>query len=337
MQEPAEMGDFKADWAEGLPPDVLALVAKAGGVPDMKAMRGVNKTWQHGFELGISGIKVPCNSSWLRGDDVAGPRLAALDLAGINFWHGDDRLKNLRSLPYLQSLKLRSSSWLTDAGLKHLGGLPLTHLNLSRCPNITYAQLYNLRKSPLTHLDLRGNAWVSESSLQKLKGLRLASLYLSWCPNITVASLKYLRGMPMTSLKLFSCGEIVSDAGLEMLRGLPLTSLTLGYLDHTNVTSAGFDALSGMPLTSLRLLGSGKVVTRAAFEKLRGLPLKDLDLICYSIATDDGVEALASLPLKRLRIMNNFSRFTNACRNEPKLAGVVEFHDRIPADSVSDL
>ena len=42
------------DWDKGLPPDVLALVAKAGGMEAMKGMRGASKNWQQGFELGVS-------------------------------------------------------------------------------------------------------------------------------------------------------------------------------------------------------------------------------------------------------------------------------------------
>lgn len=56
------MGDLAVDWANGLPDDVLALVAKAGGLPDMKIMREVCTTWQSGFELGVKCIKLPEDS-----------------------------------------------------------------------------------------------------------------------------------------------------------------------------------------------------------------------------------------------------------------------------------
>lgn len=46
------------DWDKGLPLDVLALVAQAGGMAEMKAMRGASKTWQRGYEMGISGITI---------------------------------------------------------------------------------------------------------------------------------------------------------------------------------------------------------------------------------------------------------------------------------------
>lgn len=41
-----------------LPPDVLALIAQAGGLEGMKRMRGVNKSWREGFELCVRGITI---------------------------------------------------------------------------------------------------------------------------------------------------------------------------------------------------------------------------------------------------------------------------------------
>lgn len=45
-------------WSTGLPIDVLALVARAGGVSEMKRMRSVCKSWQEGFDLGVTGIGI---------------------------------------------------------------------------------------------------------------------------------------------------------------------------------------------------------------------------------------------------------------------------------------
>lgn len=46
------------DWDKGLPLDVLSLVAQTLGMNQMKIMRGVCKTWQQGFEMGVTGIKI---------------------------------------------------------------------------------------------------------------------------------------------------------------------------------------------------------------------------------------------------------------------------------------
>lgn len=41
-----DLEEGSVDWDKGLPPDVLALVAKAGGLEALKGMRGVSKAWQ---------------------------------------------------------------------------------------------------------------------------------------------------------------------------------------------------------------------------------------------------------------------------------------------------
>lgn len=51
-------GSQDVDWDRGLPLEVLALVAKAGGTMAMKGMRGASRTWQQGFDLGVAGIGI---------------------------------------------------------------------------------------------------------------------------------------------------------------------------------------------------------------------------------------------------------------------------------------
>lgn len=46
------------DWDKGLPSEALALVAKARGTDNAKKIREVSKTWQQGFDLGVTGIKI---------------------------------------------------------------------------------------------------------------------------------------------------------------------------------------------------------------------------------------------------------------------------------------
>lgn len=54
---PHDQMEAVLDWDKGLPTDMLGLVAQAGGVEELKrSMRGVSKTWQDGFELGVRGI-----------------------------------------------------------------------------------------------------------------------------------------------------------------------------------------------------------------------------------------------------------------------------------------
>lgn len=37
----------------------------------------------------------------------------------------------------ISSLNLESSGWLSDAGVAHLSGLPLTQLNVTECPGLS--------------------------------------------------------------------------------------------------------------------------------------------------------------------------------------------------------
>lgn len=70
----AESGSI--DWDKGLPPDVLALVAQAGGIPEMKAMRRASKNWQGGYDLGVTGIRISSEKTPIGfGDASAHPRM----------------------------------------------------------------------------------------------------------------------------------------------------------------------------------------------------------------------------------------------------------------------
>lgn len=45
------------DWDKGLPTDVIALIARSVYMGETAVMREVCKTWQQGFELGVSSIR----------------------------------------------------------------------------------------------------------------------------------------------------------------------------------------------------------------------------------------------------------------------------------------
>lgn len=128
------------DWANGLPLDVLALVAKSRAMYECKAMREVSKFWQQAFEVGVTKIKLPCLTFRLpSGAEIAHrfPELASLDLSEASI--DESWLGNARELPKLTSLILghpptRSPHGfpvgLTDAGLALLRGLPIASLGL---------------------------------------------------------------------------------------------------------------------------------------------------------------------------------------------------------------
>lgn len=237
------------DWDKGLPPDVLALVAKAGGLEAMKQMRGVSSQWQEGFELGVNRIKVFLKGPLLpRGGKAAlrFPMLSSLDLgdsATDEAW-----LESLHAVCKLGSLVLGKDEellWvditkklggrLTDAGVQHLRGLALTNLHLGV---------------------FRGTDELTDVSLEALAGMPFTSLDLSWCSALTADGLQLLRDMPLRRLVLKECSTFLSEGGPEQLRGLPLTSLDLTRAgtedaseDRCEVLSDGFRALKGMPLT----------------------------------------------------------------------------------------
>lgn len=187
------MGDPVADWpdwAQGLPSDVLALVAKAGG-DGVKAMRGVNRHWQCGFELGVRCIRVPWKSpSLYMGTDMAlrFPSLTSLDLGESSL-----KLNWLRKLQYLPKLRVlvlgctsvpgnsHLAARLTNAGMRHLRGLPITHLGLSWCCKVTDLGLLCLLGMPrsILSLDLENCKMLEPpEGLKALLWMRLRSLNL---------------------------------------------------------------------------------------------------------------------------------------------------------------
>lgn len=135
----------EVNWASGLPGDVLALIAKSGGVPDMKIMREVCKTWQSGFGIAVRGIKIPPEAPVLpEGEELAQrvPGLTRLDLGESAM--GEAWLQNLHAFPNLRVLVLGRAtvhgafaSRLTDAGLTHLLGLSITSLDLAGCQSLS--------------------------------------------------------------------------------------------------------------------------------------------------------------------------------------------------------
>lgn len=105
----AQTSSDAGDWDQGLPPDVLGMVAKAGGLSEMKAMRQVSKAWQQGFELGVGGvmIRIALRQRGLPSRDLhfeRFPRLAYLDISKSTV--SEAWVQNLRVFPRLNSLVL---------------------------------------------------------------------------------------------------------------------------------------------------------------------------------------------------------------------------------------
>ena len=171
-----------------------------------------------------------------------------------------------------------------------LKGMPLTHLNLERCKQIT------------------------DVGLEALEGMPLTALFLDGCA-ITDVGLERLKGMPLTALYLDGCA--ITDVGLGVLKGMPLTTLSL--LGCTHITDVGLEALQEMPLTWLALSACTKIAPVAVQVFREVFPTA---LLRDSLSTDIAKQRLIEETLAKLgkRFTNEVDRFVY--RLAPSLGGV---------------
>lgn len=294
--------EMTVDWGQGLPLDVLGLVAKAGGLHGMKAMREVSRDWQQGFELGVCRVtvRIARQQRALPSRDLTFqrfPLLTRLDISESTI--SEAWLQTLHTFPRLNSLALgcqtnrvqpsNSNSLgtrLTDAGLTLLRGLSLTRLRLSRCDELT--------------------------ELGALVGMRLTALDLSGCLELNPAALYVLKEVPLTQLSFKSTFFYdIPNLSLNCLSGMALQSLDLSDMLDTDVMGgkeidALLEPLRGTPLTRLGLRFWS--ISNAGLEHLRGLPLKILDLYCC--AQLENLEPLRGMPLTVLGL-NSCLNLTN--------------------------
>lgn len=109
---------FSSDASRG-----ITLVAKTGGFQKMKAIRGVCKTWQQGFELGVSKISVQTLEMPILAPGPAAAQrfqgLTRLDLENtdsLSSWLG-----TLRFFPNLDNVSLGRTFWRrADFEMMHL-------------------------------------------------------------------------------------------------------------------------------------------------------------------------------------------------------------------------
>lgn len=229
-----------------------------------------------------------------------------------------DGLRGLSSHP-LTSLNLTGSQ-VSDNDLSHLGGLPLTDLNLSCCLTLTDTGLQHLIRLSLATLNLNWCSLLSDNGLRHLANMPLTKLSLSHCTNITNGGLQHLTLMPLTTLSLSGC-YCITDEGLQTLTNLPLTNLDvsgclrlldislsrfrLKSLDISKcfLTDAGLQSLSqsSPALTSLSV-SHCQGITDAGLSTLAQLPLTLLHLSSCPTVTDVGIRALSAMPLTDLSV-----------------------------------
>lgn len=333
-----------------LPPDVLAIVTKAGGsLQKLKGMRGVNKVWQQGFEMVVAGITITLEHPRLpSGEDFAQrfPKLLHLDVGKSRAEESwleilPKAFPNLTSLVlghelntpngYHQSLASR----LSNTGLEHIWGLPLSSLSLAHCRGVTSLGTSPgllgggplLKAMPLAHLDLSGCTHL-KLTLEDLLGLPLTSLSLKGCSWVAASTLSQLRKLPsLEVLDLSDCPSL-PDEGLSNLRGLPLTKLTLG--SWRGLSDDATEALEGLPLTDLRLCNGHRRLTPEGLFWLGEMPLRSLSLDGGVENPDEGFAFLVSLPLIRLKV-----QFSTSCDSVCVASFCMMAGDMIPIFSES--
>ena len=104
---------------------------------------------------------------------------------------------------------------ITDAGLMHLAGLPLTNLDLNYCHDITDAGLAVLKDMKIRCLSLK-HCRIFGSGFEFLQGQPIEELNLGEDP-IEENCLKYLLRLPLKRLNLTDCGNI-STKSIDTIR-----------------------------------------------------------------------------------------------------------------------
>lgn len=317
-------------WAEGLPMDVLALVA--GGRDDLKAMRGVCSNWKQGFERSISDLRIKRAGPVFPPDGSFSERFSGLTRLNLGSSLIDEAdLSQLVGLSKLKTLILgdyfsweegqhqgRLSNCLTSAGFQHLGSLPkLQTLLLGGCGNLVDEALEGLRGAQLKDLSLGKCCGLRGYGFQYLEDLPIARLDLHHCDKLetleglrklpltvlnlgrctSLSSLEALQGLPLARLTLDGCN--LKDPELLHLQGSPITCLSLCHCSH--ITGVGLESLLGLPIASLNLVG-GALLRGDDLQFLRGLPLTSLQLGRFRNFSGEGLRYLAEIPLHKLEL-----------------------------------
>lgn len=143
-----KLGPVNVDWDTGLPQDVLALVAKAGGGLEMKGTRGVSQSWQDGFDLGASSLSIhEVGHPVLPAGLIAGQRFAGLTKLDLGHSAVNPAwLENLGGFPNLECLVLglrTTLPWSLRCLALQLSDFHMLHLQV-RCfpdPNDTFLSM----------------------------------------------------------------------------------------------------------------------------------------------------------------------------------------------------
>lgn len=169
----------EVDWGNGLPFDLVAKIA--GGRNQLKMMRGVNLSWQLGFEMSVTSITI----------DKRGPSLPQ------GLAERFPRMSNLRFRNFATSFQL--DSWTKGFDL-------LTRTGVAPP---------GWRDCPLT-----ASTDPVEEQLQRLMDLKLRDITLQSCAALPDDSMDYFSRLPLVSLSLSGCLSL-ENRGLQVTVQIP--------------------------------------------------------------------------------------------------------------------
>lgn len=209
-----------------------------------------------------------------------------------------------RGMP-LKSLSLNGEIRISDETLAALQGAPLEFLSANGYGfegNVTDVGMAHLKGMPLTHLDVR--AVITDQGFACLGGLPLTFLHLGYGgegsePISDQGFIAGLRGKRLVDLQIPNLG-LVSDVGFAVLRDMPLIKLSLWTCNL--ITDASFQVLKRMPMLEKLSINGCTRITDLSLEFLNGSSIKDLTLFECSFLTWMGLRSLRCLPLKSLSI-----------------------------------
>jgi hypothetical protein len=130
----------------------------------------------------------------------------------------DDGMRHVARIAGLHHLSLYSTA-VTDAGIRHLRGLPLTYINLWHTSIGDESLGYIAEMKPMKQVQIKDCQAVTDAGVAKLVALEnLQIVNLGECRRITDESVRLLSGIPSVEfIQVFRCPNISQQAINEFL------------------------------------------------------------------------------------------------------------------------
>jgi hypothetical protein len=223
-------------------------------------------------------------------------QLDGFEFGSFYYSLGDAALTELRRMPQLRSLALRSTT-LTDEGIRNLPPFPEVTWFVLTCQQATGAGLVHLDRFPKLEslkLELFG---LKDEELRELPDLpHLYSLVLGECREVTGSGLSRWKVWPR--LKWFRTLRMpVTDGDLEAMASVDTQLERLAVVDSPRLTDAAAESFSKMQrLTILELTGCTRFTDDSvpALSRLQGL--SRLDVTRTGLSPDGIAKLRQALP-----------------------------------------